>query len=32
MEDMEKELIKSIVDECKEDGIHVTKDFASFLV
>lgn len=32
MEDMQKELTKRIVNECKVEGTQVTKDLASFLV
>ncbi|XP_043265625.1 cilia- and flagella-associated protein 206-like [Colletes gigas] len=32
MENSRRELIKKIVNACKENGVHATKDFASFLI
>ncbi|XP_053975332.1 cilia- and flagella-associated protein 206-like [Hylaeus volcanicus] len=32
MENLRKELIKRIVNVCKENGVHATKDLASFLI
>nr|XP_012136219.1 PREDICTED: UPF0704 protein C6orf165 homolog isoform X2 [Megachile rotundata] len=32
MEDLRKELIKRIVNDCKQYNVHTTKDFASFLL